>query len=322
MSKMEMVWPGLRTVTVTSVRHEAIDIVSLELSAQDGAPLPPFAAGSHIDAHLGPGRIRPYSLANAPRERNRYLIAVKHEKEGRGGSRYLHESVASGARLAIGPPRNGFQLPTGHSPLLFVAGGIGITPIRAMIHEAEESGRPWRLHYAARSSAHAAFAEELSDYGPDRVRFWFSGVGRRLDLNSVLADSDCSTHLLCCGPSQLMKDIETATASWDPGRVRMEWFRAEMPHTGPDTAFDVELRRSGRVLHVPAGRSLLDVLHENGISVPFACHEGICGTCETAVLAGAIDHRDRVLPPEERAQGRVMMACVSRARSDKLVLDL
>jgi vanillate O-demethylase ferredoxin subunit len=322
MSKMETVWSGLRTVDVTSTRREAIDIVSLELTAQDGAPLPPFVAGAHIDVHLGPDRIRSYSLANAPRERNRYLIAVKHEKQGRGGSRQIHETVETGKRLAIGMPRNYFMLPPGHTPLLFIAGGIGITPIRAMIHEADDSGRPWRLHYAARSLAHAAFAEDLAAYGPERVHFWFSGAGERLALDRVLADVDERTHLLCCGPARLLNDIEAATASWNPERVRMEWFRAEPLRTGADTAFDVELRRSGRVLHVPAGRSLLDVLHENGISVPFACHEGICGTCETRVLAGSIDHKDRVLPPEERAQGRVMMVCVSRARSGKLVLDL
>jgi vanillate O-demethylase ferredoxin subunit len=318
----DLVEAETRTVEIVAARREAVDIVSLELTPSPGESLPPFAAGAHIDAHLPDGQIRQYSLVNSPRERNRYVIAVKLERNGRGGSRHLHERAPAGSRLRIGLPRNNFGLPPGDAPLLLIAGGVGITPIRSMIHEAEASGRSWRLHYAAHSRAHAAFFDDLARYGSDRVRFWFSEAGERLDLAGALADFDAEMHLRCCGPARLMEELEAATASWDPARVRFEWFHAGSSADPPDLPFEVELRRSGRRLIVPAGATLLDVLRENGIDVPYACHEGVCGTCETRVLAGKVEHRDHLLSREERAQSQTMMVCVSRARSGKLVLDL
>jgi vanillate O-demethylase ferredoxin subunit len=311
-----------RTVEVAAAKREAIDIVSLELLPLPGQSLPAFTAGAHIDVHLPGGECRQYSLANSPREHDRYLIAVKLERRGRGASHYLHEHTTAGSRLVIGTPRNKFALPAGNAPLLLVAGGVGITPIMSMIHEAEASGRRWRLHYAARSRAHAAFVHDLARYGEDRVRFWFSEAGERLELGRALADADATTHLRCCGPARVMEEVEAATASWDCARIGLEWFHAGSPVEETDAPFEVELRRSGRTLSVPAGTSLLEVLRENGIDVPYACHEGVCGTCETRVLAGEVEHRDHLLSREERAANRTMMVCVSRARSGKLVLDL
>ena len=322
MTAVDVVDAETWTVEVAAAKREAVDIVSLELLPLPGQTLPPFTAGAHIDVHLAGNESRQYSLANSPRERDRYLIAVKLERRGRGASQYLHEHAKAGSRLVIGPPRNKFALPPGEAPLLLIAGGVGITPIRSMIHEAEASHRPWRLHYAARSRAHAAFVNDLARYGEDHVRFWFSEAGERLDLGRALADADARTHLRCCGPARLMEEVEAATASWDCARVGLEWFRAGSPVEQPDAPFEVELRRSGVTLSVPAGTSLLEVLRENGIDVPYACHEGVCGTCETPVLAGEIEHRDHLLSREERAAGRTMMVCVSRARSGKLVLDL
>lgn len=322
MTAASIVQAETRTVEVAVAQREAIDIVSLELLPLRGQSLPPFTAGAHIDVHLPDGECRQYSLANSPRERNRYLIAVKLERRGRGASRYLHEHTRAGSRLVIGPPRNKFALPPGEAPLLLIAGGVGITPIMSMIHEAEATGRRWRLHYAARSRAHAAFVDDLARYGEERVRFWFSEAGERLELNHALADADAATHLRCCGPARLMQEVEAATATWDCSRVALEWFHAGSPVEAPDISFEVELHRSGLTLSVPAGTSLLEVLREHGIDVPYACLEGVCGTCETRVLAGEVEHRDHLLSREERAANRTMMVCVSRARSGKLVVDL
>ena len=309
-----------RLAEIVTIRQEAVDILSFALAAVDGATLPPFAAGAHIDLHIAPDRLRQYSLSNSTAERDRYLIAVKLEHGGRGGSRYLHEQVRVGSRIAVGAPRNTFHLPPGRAPLLFIAGGVGITPIRAMLHQAEYEGRDWQLHYAARSKHHTAFHDELAAYG-DRVRFWWSESGERLPTRDIIAEAG-HVVLRCCGPERLMTEVEHATAAWHSDRVGFERFRGKLDDGVANRPFDVELRRSGLRVHVPADVSLLDALRSHGVDVPFACQEGVCGTCETRVLAGTIDHRDQLLTEQERASGQVMMPCVSRARSGKLVLDL
>lgn len=309
-------WP----VRIAAIRPAAEDIVTLDLVAVDGGELPPFTAGAHIDLHLPGGMVRHYSLVNDPAERHRYRIAVKKEAGGRGGSRHVHEKLAEGDRLTVGGPRNHFAVPAGTNPLLLLAGGVGIAPIRSMIHAAERQGRPWRLHYAARSRGHAAFREELAARGPERVRFWFDADGEPLDLARALADDGAT--LLCCGPAGLMEAVRAATAGWPEERVRFEWFTPPATAAVEDGAFEVELRRSGRTVLVPAGRSILDALLDAGADVPFSCNEGVCGCCETAVLDGAIDHRDVLLSAAERSAGRTMMICVSRALGHRLVLDL
>jgi len=311
-------WPA----RIAAIRRAAADIVTLDLVAVDGAELPAFTAGAHIDLHLPGGMVRHYSLANDPAERHRYRIAVKREPDGRGGSRHVHERLAEGDRLTLGGPRNHFAVPAGNGLLLLVAGGVGIAPIRSMIHAAEREGRPWRLHYAARSRGHAAFLEDLAAHGPERVRFWFDAEGEPLDLARALAGAGPDCTLLCCGPTGLMEAVRAVTAGWPEERVRFEWFAPPVVAPTGGGAFEVELRRSGRTVPVPAGRSILDALLDAGFDAPFSCNEGVCGCCETTVIEGAIDHRDVLLSTAERNAGRTMMICVSRALGHRLVLDL
>jgi len=311
------------TVRVSEVAAEARDVVRLELRAADGGALPPFEAGGHVEVTLPNGLIRHYSMTNDCRERDRYVIAVGRAANGRGGSEYIHRALRCDARLRISAPRNNFALDPGAARFLFLAGGIGITPILAMIRWCEANARPWRLVYAARNRQRAAFYEELGAFA-DRVRFHFDDeAGRFLDVAAAIADRAEGEHIYCCGPDPMMKAAETAVAGLAPGTIRFERFAAPeeaVPQDGD--AFEVRLRRSGKAFVVPAGKSILETIEENGIVHPFSCREGLCGTCQTAVCEGVPDHRDYFLSDEERASGKTMMICVSRATSPVLVLDI
>jgi vanillate O-demethylase ferredoxin subunit len=312
-------------VQVSEVVAEARDVVRLELRAVGGGALPPFEAGGHIEVTLPNGLIRHYSMTNDCRETDRYVIAIGRAAKGRGGSDYIHRSIRCDTRLRISPPRNNFRLDTEAGGFLFVAGGIGITPILSMIRWCEANGRPWRLVYATRNRQRAAFYEELSAFGPEHVRFHFDDEeGRILDVAGAIADVAAGERIYCCGPDPLMKAAEAAAAGLPPGTIRFEWF------TAPDDAasapagesFQIRLRRSGKEFMVPGDKSILEILEENGIVHPFSCREGLCGTCQTGVCEGVPDHRDYFLSDEERDAGKMMMVCVSRAKSPMLVLDL
>ena len=321
----------LRRVRVVAVSDVAVDVRAYELASADGRPLPEYTAGSHIDVHAPCGLVRQYSLCNhmhpptparcTPTLANRYRIAVKKEPDGRGGSLSMHEDVEIGSALAISAPRNYFPLSPEAGTSLLIAGGIGITPIYAMAQSLAAGQRPWTLHYCARSAPHAAFYRELEALGGGRVVAHFSEVPV-LDVAALLGAQAPDTHLYCCGPVGLMSVVNAAAASWEPRRVHFEWFAAPAVDHTQDAAFEIELKRSGTVLTVPADRTILQVVRECGIDAPSACEQGVCGTCETRLLAGEGDHRDLLLTAEERAENRSMMICVSRARSRRLVLDL
>jgi ferredoxin-NADP reductase len=311
----------LRRVRVAAIRTEAIDVRSYDLSSADGRPLPPFTAGSHVDVHLPGSHIRQYSLCGDLAAIGGYRIAVKLERSGRGGSRTLHEDVEVGDVLSISPPRNHFPLASEPHAAILIAGGIGITPLYAMAHELHARRADWTLHYCARSAAHAAFHEELSRLDDARVEPHFSEVPV-LDTAAMLREQPVDAHVYCCGPAALMTAVASATTHWSEGSVHFEWFTApDAPHA-PNVAFEVELARSGLVLAVPPDRSILQVVREAGVDVPSACEQGLCGTCETRVIAGEPDHRDVLLSDAERAAGETMMVCSSRAKSSRLVLDL
>lgn len=312
----------LRRVRVAAVHDVAVDVRTYELVSADGRPLPDWSPGSHIDVHVPAGLVRQYSLCSDPAIRNRYRIAVKKEAGGRGGSRSMHEDVEPGSVLAIGLPRNYFPLASDVASSLLIAGGIGITPIYAMARSLAADGRrSWTLHYCARSAAHAALRNELQRLAPQRVVQHFSEAPV-LDVASLLGAQAPDVHVYCCGPVGLMAAVKEATANRDPGRVHFEWFAAPPVDHSLDQAFEIELARSGIVANVPADRTILQVVRECGIDAPSSCEEGVCGTCETVLLAGDADHRDLLLTPDERAQNRSIMICVSRARSKRLVLDL
>ncbi|HJU22993.1 MAG TPA: PDR/VanB family oxidoreductase [Casimicrobiaceae bacterium] len=311
----------LRRVRVVGVRDIAVDIRAYELAAADGRPLTPYAAGAHIDVHVPSGVVRQYSLCGDIDAHDRYRIAVKKESDGRGGSISMHEDAEVDTFLAIGAPKNYFPLAQEARSNLLIAGGIGITPIYAMAQELERERRDWTLHYCARSAAHAAFLRELAALAPQRINAHLSEAPV-LDIGRLLADQSDDVHVYCCGPVGLMSAVKTATAGWDEARVHFEWFAAPAIDHAQDRSFEVELARSRIVVTVPADRTILDVVREAGIDVPSSCEEGVCGTCETKLLAGEADHRDLLLSAKERDENKSMMICCSRARSKRLVLDL
>lgn len=325
------------TLQVADVRAEARDVVLLELRAASGVALPPFEPGAHLEVELPNGLVRHYSLCSDWREREHYLVGVGRALNGRGGSQYIHQHVRRGMSLKASAPRNHFALDAQARGFVFVAGGIGITPIHAMVQWCEANRRPWRLVYAARSRQRAAFYEALREL-PDRVQFHFDDENAGLlDVQAALAGVEPGERIYCCGPAPLVKAVREATAHLPEGTVKFEFFTAPAdarpqarqeagPAAAPvgaaDGAFRIELRRSGKCLDVPAGQSILEVLERHGHEVPFSCREGLCRTCETPIVEGTCEHRDYVLSSDERAAGKSLMVCVSRSLQPLLVLDL
>lgn len=295
-------------------------VVLLTLVAPDGEPFPPWEPGAHVDLVLRPDLVRQYSLCGDPEDRSALRIAVLREPDGRGGSRHVHDELTTGSEVRIRGPRNHFPLVASRR-YLFIAGGIGITPILPMISAAEAAGADWRLVYGGRRRASMAFHEQLTAAYGDRVSVRPQDETGLLDLDTLLANPDPGTAIYCCGPEPLLAAVEERGASWPPGVLHVERFSPKADD-GPNHAFVVELARSGKVLPVPPDSSILQVIEESGLSVLSSCQEGTCGTCETVVLDGLPDHRDAVLTAEERAAGDIMMICVSRATSPRLVLDL
>lgn len=308
-------------VRVAAHRPVAQDVVVLDLAPADGGTLPDWEPGAHVDLEIAPGLERQYSLVTTTPE-GHWRVAVLREADGRGGSAAVHDALAVGHEVVVGGPRNHFAFEPGR-PAVFVAGGIGITPLAAMIAAAEASGTPWELHYAGRSRDRMAFADELSGAHGDRVRIAVADEGERLDLDALLA-APRDAVVYCCGPRRLMDAVEQAAAHWPTGSVRVERFEAAEGVDAPGTAFEAELTLSGTTVTVPADQTLLEVVEDAGVFVLSSCREGTCGTCETPVLEGRIDHRDTVLSPAEQAEDRTMMICVSRARGDcpRIVLEL
>jgi ferredoxin-NADP reductase len=289
-------------------------VVRLTLRAPGSEPLPPWEPGAHIDVVL-PGSVRQYSLCGDPGDRSAYQVAVLREPDGRGGSAYVHDSLLAGDLLRVDGPRNHFALVDAER-YLFIAGGIGITPILPMLDQVTAAGRDWQLVYGGRTRGSMAFTEELSRHG-GRVLFRPQDEHGLLDLPTLLAAARPGTAVYCCGPEPLLAAVEAL----GPADLHVERFTARLDE-GARTAFEVELAGSGRVLPVPADRSILEVVEEAGVTVLSSCREGTCGTCETGVLGGTPDHRDSVLTADERLENEVMMLCVSRACSPRLVLDL
>ncbi len=312
---------------IRATTFEAEGVLGLELVPLPPArALPAFAAGAHIDLHLAtPGGplVRSYSLLNDPVETHRYCIGVNRDARSRGGSRHVHEALRPGQVLTLSAPRNHFPLDERAPFNVFIAGGIGITPLLGMIERSRALGIPWRLHYSARTRQHAGFLDRLDVLAGGEVRLNFDQEpgGQMLDLRRLVAELPEGAHVYCCGPLPMLEAYEQATAGLPPERVHREHFAArEAAATGG--GYTVELARSRRTLSVPEGKTLLDCLIELQIEPPFSCREGVCGTCEVRVLDGTPDHRDLVLSDAERAANDRMMVCCSGARSPGLVLDL
>lgn len=312
------------------MRLEAPEIVSLELRPVPGGPtLPPASAGAHIDLHLAPGLVRSYSLVY-PGQSGAYTVAVLKDRASRGGSRQVHEQLRVGQRLQISTPRNHFALHEDAPSSVLVAGGIGITPIYAMLQRLAELGQAARLIYAARSARDAAYVSEIQALlarSPQLSAHWHwdDEQGGPPDLQALLAGTPASAHLYACGPAPLLQAYESACAQLGLPQVHLERFAAlaPPPSAAPadGQACTVELRKSGKTVVVPAEANLLDTLLAAGCALSYSCHEGLCGACETRVLDGEVEHLDSILTAEEQRANKSLMPCVSRPRSARLVLD-
>lgn len=307
---------------VADIVTEADGIVSLHLEPAAGS-FPEWQPGAHIDLNLAPGLVRQYSLCSDPRDLSRWRVSVLREPQSRGGSQWVHENLSVGDHILLGGPRNNFEL-TLHSEYLFIAGGIGITPILPMIAQCEERGLPWRLVYGGRSESSMAFTAELAAYG-DKVTFWPQDKRGLIDLPTLLKEPTPGLAVYCCGPGVLLDAVESHCERWPAGvgSLHLERFRPKAGALeGQNTEFEIELESSGEVLTVPADKSIVEALEAAGIHVPTSCREGTCGTCETVVIEGVPDHRDSYLTPGEKASNEVMMLCCSRSCSKRLVLEL
>ncbi len=312
-----------QTVRITEKRMVAQDICLFELQTADGGPLAPFTPGAHLGVRVPNGEMRKYSLCNDPDETDRYVIAVKKEHGGRGGSISLIDGAGEGDEIAITAPRNDFELKPGPASYIFIAGGIGITPIRAMIkHLLATRAKPFKLYYFTRTPELMAFRDEFS--APEfrgKVVIHHDGgdPDRAYDLWPVLEEPK-GAHLYCCGPRGLMEAVRDMTGHWSSAAVHFEDFGAAKARPEDNTPFAVTLAKSGERYEVPVDKSILEVLREAGKVLSSSCESGTCGTCRTRLVSGEADHRDLALAEHERA--RNIMICVSRARSPELVLDL
>ena len=309
---------GRMALTVTSRKMLAKDICEFSLALQDGGLLPPFTPGAHITVETPSGAMRRYSLLNEGMEPSVYVIAVKREAESRGGSASMHDALMENSMIKVDPPENDFEL-VDASKYLLIAGGIGITPILSMARYLAKEGKPFNLIYCSRTAEETAYLDEVTaipgatvhpDNGDfdDFYDFWdhFEKPG--------------TEHVYCCGPVPLMEEIKALSGHWTEGRVHFEDF-ASMDVVRPDDiAFKVELKSSGREIEVPADRSILEALREAGEKTVSSCESGTCGTCKCQLVQGEADHRDLVLMDEEKDD--YIMICVSRAKSEKLVVDL
>jgi ferredoxin-NADP reductase len=308
---------GQLSLLVRRMTWEADGVLSVELAHPDGKPLPVWEPGAHMDVHVG-GQIRQYSLCGDPTDTGRYRIGVLNEPSSRGGSRHVHTKLRPGQSVTVSEPRNHFALEDAPA-YVFVAGGIGVTPILAMAREAARRGATWRMVYGGRSRASMAFTEELAALGGDLTLVPQDELGH-IDLASELADLPEGTLVYCCGPEPLLAAVEERCPA---ERLRLERFAAPVvERTGDDEAFEVECRASGLTLSVDSGTSILEAAEQAGLSVNNSCRDGICGSCETRVLDGVPEHRDFLLSESEHAASNSMMICVSRCASGRLVLDL
>jgi ferredoxin-NADP reductase len=309
------------SLRVKSVTWETPGICSYELRPLEGMELPPFTAGAHIDLSLPNGLTRSYSLVNSQSERHRYVIAVQKDRASRGGSQWIHENLRPGDVVVLNGPRNNFALDETAEKTVFIAGGIGVTPIMSMIERIRELGRDWELTYCVRKRSGAAFSESLGNAPQVRFNCDEEPGGKTLDIAALVKAAPANAHLYCCGPLPMLAAFEEATKDLARERVHVEYFTAkEQPAV--EGGFTVVLAKTGRKLTVSPGKTILDTLREYGVDVPYSCAQGVCGTCETAVLEGIPDHRDLILTSSERAANKKMMICCSGAKSEKLVLDL
>ncbi|MDW5596127.1 PDR/VanB family oxidoreductase [Conexibacter stalactiti] len=310
-------------VVTTQLTYEADGVVSVRLERPDGAPLPAWEPGAHVDLVLPVGITRQYSLIESPPDFSSYKVAVLQQRNSRGGSEYVHVFLRPGQRVAVGAPRNHFALDDAPA-YLFLGGGIGITPLLSMARAASERGRDYALHYGGRSLRSMAYRDELRAAHGDALTLWPGETTGPLPLDELLRERADGALLYCCGPEAMLAAVAEAAArnGWPQQDVRFERFAPTVHEHGPDLPVTVLARRSGVELLVQEDESVLDGLLRAGVGIGSSCRSGICGACQTTVLEGEPDHRDDILSAAQRDAGDTMMPCVSRARGDRLVLDV
>jgi ferredoxin-NADP reductase len=316
-------FPGTQELLIRQMTWEAEDVLSLKLVRGDGGALPNWTIGSHVDVLLAPELIRQYSLSGDPRKSDEWRIAVLHEPTGRGGSKYIFESIRPGMVLTVSEPRNNFPLVEAES-YLFIAGGIGVTPLLPMVNEAAKRSADWRLLYGGRRRASMAFVDELVELG-DRITIYPQDENGLLDLKEAIESTPSSTAVYCCGPEVLIAAVESQCLASGRQPPHVERFHARPDFVaegadGEDAEFEVVLESSGLRFTVPADKTIIQVLKEAHVSVPTSCTEGYCGVCETEVVSGIPDHRDDYLTPEQQDSNKTMMICVGRSKTPELVL--
>ena len=316
--------PGTFPVKVSAITEAAEGIRTLTLSRLDGEPLPEWEPGAHIDVHVTADIIRQYSLSSSPADRGSWRIGILREPESRGGSEAIHDRLAEGDTIWVSEPKNNFSFGEAKQ-YLFIAGGIGITPLLPMIRACHEAGADWRLVYGGRSLTSMAFVDELEVLG-DRVVFWPQDKNGHIDLASLLDSPEAGTEVYCCGPGPLLGAVEGKFEALDTGlgcALHIEHFKPkELPKGTINLPFTVICDFSDVEVEVGADESILEAVQRAGIQVPSSCREGTCGTCETVVFEGIPDHRDSFLTKGEQDSNEVMTPCCSRSKTPVLVLDL
>lgn len=321
----EIAIPRGNTVTVVVKRkwQSADGVIGFELAARHGH-LPTFQPGAHIDVHLPNGMTRQYSITNGPGDLMSYVIGVKAESAGKGGSKVLVKTVREGDLLAISEPRNNFPLRRDATRTVLIAGGIGITPLLSMARFLDKSSLPYELHYFVRSGEQAAFRDQLEAlHGKVIIHQGLPRDEIAATIATSLGEWSMAQHVYVCGPSSMLESVRATAAAqgWPDEAIHFEYFKNDKVIDN-SSSFEIELARSAMTLHVPAGKTILEIMREAGLTVPSSCEQGACGTCLTTVIEGEVDHQDVYLNNSEKASNACMMTCVSRAKSARLVLDI
>jgi ferredoxin-NADP reductase len=311
---------------LTAIEDVARDTKLYTFRRADGAPLPPYKPGAHIDLHLPNGLIRQFSLVvpSAAANPDSYTVGVKRDENSRGGSRYIIDEMKVGDQIKISAPRNNFPLVEDAEHVTLFAGGIGITPIWCMAQQLNALGRPWKLYYASRSRADMAFVETLEKFdGTLRHLHFDDEAGGVLDMAAAIAETPQNAHIYCCGPNPMLKAFEEATKARPRNLIHVEYFTAKEEASADQLGgFWVELARSGEEYFIPPGKKVLEVLFDAGVDVDYSCELGICGACETKIISGEPIHHDAVLSEEEQATNEKVMICCCGCKTERLVLDM
>jgi ferredoxin-NADP reductase len=317
-------WTTLRVASVTPV---ADGVVVLGLQRDDGGELTPWEAGSHLEINLPEcAVVRHYSLCGRRSDTGEYRIAILRDPDSRGGSAFIHEKVAPGDTIQVRGPRNNFVLESGSAAYTFIAGGIGITPIKPMVEELAAAGIPWKLHYGGRTRSSMAFVDELRALPHGQVQIIEQDTQGLLDIDGILADLEPETAVYCCGPEGLIAAVRDGCERHGIGPLHFERFAAPEADSALAAAgldhFIVEMAASGAEVEVGHGQSILEAARAVDPGLPSSCEEGHCGTCETPVIDGIPVHRDSFLTPSEQASNETMMICVGGSYTPRLVLDI